>query len=115
MRSPRSILPLLAVLVCLVIGASAHPGDNDWRPIDPAELASTTPTVEKDADAEALFWEVRLDDSQLDEFSLRHYLRIKIYTERGKESQSKVDIPYLSGTQIKDIAARVVKADGSIA
>lgn len=114
MRSPHSILPLLAVLVCLVAGASAHPGDNDWRPIDPAELASKTPTVEKDADAEALFWEVRLDDSQLEEFSLRHYLRIKIFTEHGKESQSKVDIPYFSGTQIKDIAARVIKPDGSI-
>jgi len=114
MRSPRSVLLLLAAFVCLVAGASAHPGNNDWRPVDPAELASKTPTVEKDADAEALFWEVWLDDSQLDEFSLRHYLRIKIYTERGKESQSKVDIAYLSGTQIKDIAARVIKSDGSI-
>jgi uncharacterized protein DUF3857 len=114
MRSPHSILPLLATFVCLVIGASAHSSDNDWRPIDPAELASKTPIVEKDADAEALFWEVRLDDSQVDEFSLRHYLRIKIFTERGKESQSKVDIPYFSGTQVKDIAARVIKPDGSI-
>jgi len=101
--------------VCLAIAASAHPpGDNDWRAVDPAELALKTSIVEKDADAEALFWEVRLDDSQPEEFSLRHYIRIKIYTERGKESQSKVDIPYLGRTEIKDIAARVIKPDGSI-
>ena len=114
MRFSRCIFPLLVVFVCLVLGASAHPGDNDWRPIDPAELASKTPIVEKDADAEALFWEVRLDDSQDEEFSLKHYIRIKIYTERGKESQSKVDIPFLGRTQIRDIAARVIKSDGSI-
>src|SRR6476619_6342001 len=114
MSSPRSILPLLAAFVCLVIGASAHPGDNDWRPIDPAELALKTSTVEKDADAEALFWEVRLDDSQLEEFSLKNYIRIKVFTERGKESQSRVDLPFLGSTRIKDIAARVIKPDGSI-
>ncbi len=37
MRSSHWILPLLDVFVCLVIGASAHPGDNDWRPTDPAD------------------------------------------------------------------------------
>src|SRR6185437_9513993 len=115
MRCPRNIFPLIVLLVCLAIAASAHPpGDNDWRAVDPAELALKTSIVEKDADAEALFWEVRLDDSQPEEFSLRHYIRIKIYTERGKESQSKVDIPYLGRTEIKDIAARVIKPDGSI-
>jgi hypothetical protein len=106
---------LFIAIVCLSsFGlALAAPGD-EWRAIDPAELALKTSTVEKDADAEALFWEVRLDDSQVEELSLRHYIRIKIFTERGKESQSKIDLPYLGSTQIKDIAARVVKTDGSI-
>jgi hypothetical protein len=43
-----------------------------------------------------------------------HHLRIKIFTERGKESQSKVDIPFNTGTKIQDIAARTIKADGTI-
>jgi hypothetical protein len=55
-----------------------------------------------------------LDDSQLDEFSLKHYIRIKVFTERGKESQSRVDLPFLGSARIKDIAARVIKPDGSI-
>ena len=57
MKSPRSILSLLAALVCLVMGASAHPvGDDDWRAVTPEELAMKTPKVEPDADAEAIFW-----------------------------------------------------------
>src|ERR1051325_4980883 len=111
---PRSFFFLTSV-VCfgILLTPAARAGD-DWRPIDPAQLAMNASTVEKDADAEALFWEVRVDDSQETELSLKHYVRIKIFTERGKESQSKVDIAYLGSTQIRDIAARVIKADGSI-
>jgi hypothetical protein len=89
-------------------------GDNDWKPIDPADLALKAPVVEKDADAEALFWEVRVDDSQPYELSLKNYIRIKVFNERGRESQSKVDLPYFGNSKIKDIAARVIKADGTI-
>src|ERR1700730_9191543 len=87
---------------------------DDWKPIDPSDLALKNPIVEKDADAEALFWEVRIDDSHLGELSLRNYIRIKVFTERGRDSQSKVDLPYLGFRRIKDIAARVIKPDGSI-
>ena len=116
MKLYNGILSLLCVAFCLVTfnAATALPVGDDWRPLDPAELALKTSTVEKDADAEALFWEVRLDDSQLEEFSLKNYIRIKVFTERGKESQSRVDLPFLGSTRIKDIAARVIKPDGSI-
>ncbi len=89
----------------------------DWRPIDPAELALKTPVVDKGADAEAIFWEVRLND-EVDGGTprtvLRHYVRIKVFSERGRESQSKIDIPFLSNWRIEDIAARTIKPDGSI-
>ncbi len=115
MISSRFMNSLLA-LVCLVyfLPASALAGGDDWKPIDPADLALKTPVVEKDADAEAIFWEVRVDDSQPQELGLKHYIRIKVFTERGKESQSKVDLPYPGFASIKDIAARVIKPDGSI-
>ena len=111
-------LTLLALVTCLTcfglfVTPPSFAGD-EWRAVDPAELALKTPSVDKDADAEALFWEVRLDDSQPEEFSLKNYLRIKVFTERGKESQSKVDLPYLASSRIKDIAARVIKPDGTI-
>jgi len=85
----------------------------DWRTIDPAHLEMKTPVVEKDADAEALFWEVRINDANRDlEYS--HYIRIKVFTERGKESQSKIDITFSGRNRIVDIAGRTIKPDGSI-
>ena len=107
-------LSLATVVVCLALSTSPARAGDEWRTIDPAELALKSSPVEKDADGEPPFWEVRLDDSQAEEFSLKHYIRIKIFTERGKESQSKIDLPYSRSTRIKDIAARVIKADGSI-
>lgn len=115
MKFSRAIvLVSLALISSIFIAAPAFAGDNDWKPITPAELELKTPIVEKDADAEALFWEVRVDDGQPDELSLKNYIRVKIFNERGRESQSKVDLPFYGNTRIKDIAARVIKADGSI-
>ncbi|MGE3466865.1 MAG: DUF3857 domain-containing protein [Pyrinomonadaceae bacterium] len=88
--------------------------DKDWRPVSPDDLQAKAPRVEADADAEALFWEVRIDDSSSDDLSRKHYVRVKIFTERGREKFSKFDIPFTKGTKIKDLAARVIKADGSI-
>ncbi len=108
---------LKAFTLSILLFASANAvsaQDKDWRPVTPAELAAKTPSVEPDADAEATFWEVRIDDSSSDDISRRHYVRVKIYTERGREKFSKFDIPFTKGTKIKDIAARVIKADGSI-
>jgi hypothetical protein len=102
----------LSLLVCL---QTVFAGDEPWREITPAELQSKTPKVEADADAEAIFWEIRIDDSSSDELSMKHYVRVKIFTERGREKYSKFDIPFIKGEKkIKDIAARVIKADGTI-
>ena len=72
------------------------------------------PMVEKDADAEALLWEVYINTASDSGTDFTHFVRIKIFTERGKESQSKIEIPYLSGVSVKDIAARTIKPDGTI-
>jgi hypothetical protein len=110
----RTIYTLILSVVCLTFSSATVFAGDDWRPVTPAELAAKTPVVEKDADAEAIFWEVRVDDSLPNELSLKNYIRVKIFTERGKESQSKVDLQYLGSARIKDIAARVIKADGTI-
>ncbi len=108
-------LALLLALVCFAAAPAYARGDKDWKPLEPSELsAAAAPAVEKDADAEALFWEVVVDDSQSYELSLKHYLRIKVYNERGRDSQSKVELPYYGNHQIKDIAARVIKPDGTV-
>jgi transglutaminase-like putative cysteine protease len=113
-RSSNSLLILSCLVLLLPVMAM---GAENWRPIDPGDLALKNPVVEKDADAEAIFWEVKVAD-EYDGGSLRtvfnHYLRIKIFTERGRESQSRIDIPYFNNWSIKDIAARTVKPDGTI-
>lgn len=124
MKIPPSFLPPIALVVCLlavIVVAGATPAAavfEDWKPVDPAELTLKTPTVEKEADAEGLFWEVRIDDNPDGDLIFTHYLRVKVFTDRGRESQSKIDLPFgnLYGReiQIRDIAARTIKPDGSI-
>lgn len=112
----RTIYALILSLVCLTLLPIAVFAD-DWRALDPADLALKSPVVEKGADAEAIFWEVRLFDAYEHETPrtvLQHYVRIKVFSERGRESQSKIDIPFLSNWKIQDIAARTVKPDGTI-
>jgi hypothetical protein len=112
----RSPAPIVLLLVCFFLFCATALAD-DWKPIDPADLALKAPVVEKDAEAEAIFWEVHVADevdSSMVRTVMNHYIRIKIFTERGKESQSKIDIEYLGSWSIKDIAARTVKADGTI-
>ena len=107
--------PALLFSLCLLFAFSTAilAQDKDWREVTPAELAMKTGKVEADADAEAIFWEVRVDDSS-ENLSMKHYVRVKVFTERGREKYSKVDIPYIKGVKIKNITARVIKPDGSI-
>ncbi len=116
----HSRLILFTALVVLVLAATgvgrlnAFAGGEEWRPVDSSELAMKTPMVDPDADAEAIFWDIRVDDGGQSDLVLSHYIRIKIFTERGREQESKIDIPFFSGTKIKDVAARTIKPDGSI-
>lgn len=116
MNSNRIVARRMFCLLCLnlcLISVFASGQSIQWKPIDPAHLAMKTPMVEKDADAEALLWEVYINDNS-DTTEYTNLLRVKIFTERGKETQSKIDIPYFKGTGIKDISGRTIKADGSI-
>ncbi|GAC1446696.1 MAG: hypothetical protein NVSMB56_07830 [Pyrinomonadaceae bacterium] len=113
----RSLQIICAVVFFTTVSFRVFAAGDNWKPVDPAELALKTPVVEKDADAEAIFWEVRvLDevDGGIPHTVLNHYIRIKIFTDRGRESQTRIDIPFLNNTRIKDIAARTVKPDGTI-
>lgn len=116
MFTQRSLISaLLSVLfsVLAVVSASAAGKVDEWKPVDPQHLAMKASTVEKDADAEALFWDVYVEKS-FEGAELRHYVRIKIFNERGRDSQGKVELPFLNGNKILDVAARTIKADGTI-
>jgi len=89
----------------------------DWPRIEPADLALARPRIDPRADAEALLWDVRVTDaSNLDTpyTVLAHHLRIKVFTDRGREDQSKVDLAYTNDIRIRDVEARTVTPDGRI-
>jgi hypothetical protein len=81
--------------------------------VTPQELGQKAPVVEPDADAEAIFWEVRVDDSSPTDLIMKHYVRVKIFNERGREKYSKIDVPFTKRMKIKDLTARVIKPDGT--
>jgi hypothetical protein len=109
----KHFLVLFVPLFLIICLQTAFAGDDPWREVSPAELQMKTPKVEPDADAEVLFWEVRVDDGSIDQLVMKHYIRVKIFTERGREKYSKIDIPYVQGIKIKDLMGRVIKTDGS--
>lgn len=117
MKFPRSLFFPLFIL-CLIASTASPVLAGDWKPLEPAEVALKAPVVEKDADAEAIFWEVRVDDNPEGDLIYDHYVRIKIFTERGRETQSKIDIIFgkifRANIKIQNIAGRTIKPDGQI-
>jgi len=103
---------LAAVCLLACFSDAGFAQDKDWRPVTPTELAAK-PVVEPDADAEAIFWEVRVDDSSAEELALKHYVRVKIFTERGRDQFSRHDVVFTKGTKVKGVEARVTKPDGT--
>lgn len=108
---------LACVLACGVSPATAD--DAAWFPVPASDLARSDPVVEPGADAEALFWDVHVEDQNflgMNRWSteLWHYLRIKVFTERGRESQATVTLPYGGAVEVADIEGRTIAPDGRI-
>ena len=117
MNCKRLVLQnLIFQLFCIILltGFQTALAQVQWRAVSQAELDMKTPLVEPDADAEAIFWEVRLDDKKGGKMFYNHYVRVKIFTERGRERFSKFDIPFDKDKKVEEVAARVIKPDGTI-
>jgi hypothetical protein len=115
-ESPPFVVVRTAAISCLmllfaVISAGQY---KEWRPVSAQDLETDMSTVEPDTDAEALFWEMRIDDRSFGDLDIWHYVRVKIFNERGREKYSRFDIPYTKGMKIKDLAARVIHPNGKI-
>jgi len=108
-----TLVAATASLALLLAPATGHGG---WDPIDPAILAEAHPSVDPEADVEALLWDVWVEDSytgELPETVLKHRLQLKIYNERGVEAQKQIEIPFEKDVYIGSVRARTVKPDGS--
>jgi len=121
-RCRRSAQWWISFVVLALVGSSSlqvHAADG-WKPLEAGQLAMTAPVVDKGADAEVLLWDVHV--AYLNVGSdiatvLEHYVRVKVFNERGRESQSKIDIyaPQFGGRRIRitEVAAHTVKPDGT--
>lgn len=112
---------LIKPIVLVVLGAllTQPSAARDWDPIDPSILQLSEPRLDPDADAEALFWQVWLEDRLLGgsqpQTMETHYLRIKLFTERGVEEQTTIDVVEASADiQVTEIRGRTIKPDGTI-
>lgn len=90
-----------------------------WLPVSDAERDQKTPSVEKDAGAEVLLWQVHVVDELLgDNRSFQrvfyNYVRLKIFDDKGKEKAATIDLPYRAPGGILDVSGHTIKADGSV-
>jgi hypothetical protein len=89
----------------------------DWKLVDSDLLALKEPQIDKAADAEAVFWNVRVEDEANENYIRavrRHYRRVKIFTDKGREDQGQVDLLFSGRMGISDVAGRTIRPDGQI-
>jgi len=110
------VIVFLAVVAAPVSGQNM-PIDVAWLPITDAERNMKAPLVDKDAGVEALFWRVHVRDEVVGGRDLQrvfyHYVRLKIFDEKGKEQAATIDIPFSDKISILNVAGRTLKADGT--
>jgi len=111
-------------LVIVIFGAMLPPAgaqtqaiDIAWLPVTDAERNMKEPVVDKDAGVEAIFWRVHVRDEILSRQDFQrvfyHYVRLKIFNEKGKEQAATIDIPFTEKTSIVDVRGRTIKPDGT--
>jgi uncharacterized protein DUF3857/transglutaminase superfamily protein len=112
--SLKRLRNVILILPLLVLSAPAA----DWLPLDPLNLELATPRIDPKADAEAIFWEVWVEDKlqnrSMPQTITETYLRVKIFTEKGAEDHSTVELASANKSAIRDLRARTIKPDGRI-
>ena len=110
----RRWIPLLLILF-LAQGAGRGVAASSWRPVTAQELKMTAAAIgDPDADAAILFREGELNDNDPDGTSLKLYIRIKIFNERGRRYRD-VQLPYkVESGRVTDVSARTIRPDGSV-
>jgi hypothetical protein len=109
MPAKRGILYLSLLLASPVFSAQ-------WRPITPEELALKQSKTDPNADAEALFRDISIENaiSGSNQNVSISYLRFKIFTDRGRERYSNVKIEYPGKSYVSGVNGRTIHPDGTI-
>lgn len=111
---PRRWIYVILLMAAGHLAAGATDAAN-WRPVTPRELNLTAKSI-GDAEAEAaiLFREGELNDNIAEGTSLKLYIRIKIFNDRGRR-YGEIQLPFRAELgRITDVSARTIRPDGSI-
>lgn len=106
-----------ASLPTLLSAQSREAANAFWLPVTEEERQSKSPIVDKDAGLEALFSRVFVADEfrgDAAERIFRHYIRLKVFNEKGKDQIATIDIPSSGEDVISHVSARTIKPDGTI-
>jgi transglutaminase-like putative cysteine protease len=105
---------LLALILIFAHGEAPKSAAANWKPVTAEELALTAAAIgDPEADAAILFREGELNDTYADGTSLKVYIRIKIFNDRGRRYRD-VQLPYkVELGRITDVSARTVRPDGT--
>ncbi len=83
-----------------------------WPAIDPAEFKLTQSAIDPDAGVEILLTEAVYD--MLDgDMETQWFVRLRVYSERGVEKLSKIELPYSKDNRISKLEVRTIKPDGT--
>jgi hypothetical protein len=106
-----SRISLLLPLAFVLRGDLTRAGSG-WRPVTPQDRNITAADIgDPEADAAILFREGDLDDDDAEGTSLKVYVRIKVFTDRGRR-YGDVQLPYRAELgRINDVHARTVHSD----
>lgn len=103
-------------LFFLVLAPFSSLNAEKWRPVSAEEVTQKQSIIDKNANAEILFLDVRIVEEfmngQTPHTVWTFYERRKIFTARGKDNGT-VHIPYI-WQNISDIKGRTIKPDGTI-
>jgi len=124
MRQQSYLLSALTIGLLSITAAgqqktAAPPEFVSWLPVTDAQRNLKSASVEKDAGAEVLIWRVHVVDELLGnnrdlQRVFYHYVRVKVFDEKGKEDTSTIDLTYREPGGILDVSGRTIKSDGTV-
>ena len=118
-RNAARIALFTFVLAILAVGArrNAVVVADDWLPVPPADLALKDNPAEPGSDAMILYRNSHVDARRatIDGSFDLEYLRIKVFTQRGAESETTQRLVfYKEESDVKEVRARTIEPDGTI-
>jgi hypothetical protein len=111
------MLRRFVILLSLFVVAPLNPQNTvaaSWKPVTAQDLKITAAEIgDPEADAAILFREGTLNDDENDGTSLKLYIRIKIFNDRGRRF-ADIELPYkVELGKITDVQARTIRPDGT--